>query len=132
VPNGSAKVVLHCKSGRRSADAAGRLVASGRPAGGVYSLKGGIQGWRAAGMKVEEARVPISIMRQVQITAGTTVLVGSILAWLVSPWFLLLTGFFGAGLLFAGASGTCGMATMLAYMPWNKVFRGAACETGKG
>ena len=41
----------------------------------------------------------------------------------MSPWFLILTGFFGAGLLFAGLTGTCGMATMLAYLPWNRVFR---------
>jgi hypothetical protein len=67
-------------------------------------------------------RVPVSIIRQVQLVVGTLVLGTSILAALVSPWFLLLTGFFGAGLVFAGATGTCGMASMLAAMPWNRAF----------
>jgi hypothetical protein len=33
----------------------------------------------------------------------------------------MLTWFVGAGLTFAGISGFCGMARLLAVMPWNKV-----------
>ncbi len=127
-PNG-ARVVLHCRGGTRSADAAARLVAAGRAP--VMHLKGGIEAWKAAGGPVEfNARVPISIMRQVQITVGTLVLATSVLAYLVSPYFLLLTGFFGAGLVFAGTTGMCGMAAVLGLMPWNKAFRtGGACPS---
>ena len=32
----------------------------------------------------------------------------------------LLSGFVGAGLVFAGVSGFCGMARLLAWMPWNR------------
>jgi rhodanese-related sulfurtransferase len=118
------RVVFHCKGGRRAAEAVARARSAGIAE--CLNLKGGIEGWKSAGLPVEfNARVPISIMRQVQITAGSMVLMGSVLAWLVSPWFLVLSGFFGAGLVFAGVSGTCGLAAVLGAMPWN---RGMRCE----
>jgi hypothetical protein len=58
-------------------------------------------------------------MRQVQIIVGTIILACTILAVTVSPWFLVGTGFFGTGLVFAGVSGFCGMAAILGVMPWN-------------
>ncbi len=128
VPTGAdeREVVLHCRGGRRSGEAAARLIAAGR-AGAVH-LTGGIEAWKSAGLPVQRAagRIPISIMRQVQIVVGSMVLLCSLLAWFVSPGFLVLTGFFGAGLLFAGVSGTCGMAVMLSFMPWNRVLRAPA------
>jgi len=39
----------------------------------------------------------------------------------VAPGWIALTWFVGAGLTFAGVSGFCGMARLLAVMPWNKV-----------
>lgn len=123
----AAGVVLHCKSGRRSAEAAARLLNAGR--GTVTHLAGGIEAWKAAGLKVEgNTRAPISIMRQVQITVGLLLLAATALAALVSPWFLVATGFLGAGLVFAGASGFCGMAMVLGAMPWNRSLRvGTSC-----
>jgi hypothetical protein len=56
----------------------------------------------------------------VQIAAGCLVLLGVILANVVSPWFTVLSAFVGAGLVFAGVSGWCGMARLLAVMPWNR------------
>lgn len=41
-------------------------------------------------------------MRQAQIGAGSLTLAGALLGALVSPWFCLLCGLVGAGLLFAG------------------------------
>lgn len=118
-PDNGKTVVLHCKAGRRSAEAAAQLMATGRAE--VTHLKGGLDAWKAAGFPVEaNLKAPIPIMRQVQLVVGITVLAGSFLAWLVSPWFLVLTGFFGAGLLIAGATGTCGLAAMLGLMPWNQ------------
>ena len=69
---------------------------------------------------VVNRKMPISIQRQVQITAGMMVLIGVVLGFVVSPWFFLLSGFVGAGLTFAGVSGTCAMASLLALMPWNR------------
>jgi len=47
-------------------------------------------------------------------------LLGVLLGVTVSPWFLLIPGFMGGGLLFAGASGTCAMATLLGKLPYNR------------
>lgn len=113
------KVVLHCRTGRRSAEAGQKLLDAGFLE--VYHLRGGILAWKEAGCPVESsADAPLDLMRQVQISAGSLVLLGTLLGILVSPWFLLLSGFVGAGLVFAGASGTCGMAMVLARLPWNR------------
>ena len=55
-----------------------------------------------------------------QIVAGTLVLIGALLGWLVSPYFFGVSAFVGAGLTFAGISGFCGMARLLGYLPWNR------------
>jgi hypothetical protein len=56
----------------------------------------------------------------VQIVAGSMALAGALLAWLVSPWFIVLSGFVGAGLMFAGITDTCMMAMMLSKLPYNR------------
>jgi rhodanese-related sulfurtransferase len=127
------KVVLHCRTGMRSADAAQRLLAQGHA--DAYHLEGGLQGWKREGLPTQSSggRAPIGIMRQVQITAGSLVVIGVVLGFLVSPWLFGLSAFVGAGLVFAGVSGTCGMATMLAKMPWNRGLTGArapGCDAG--
>ena len=43
----------------------------------------------------------------------------------VAPAFLALSAFVGAGLVFAGTTGWCGMAKLLAIMPWNRRVRKA-------
>lgn len=112
-------VVYHCRSGMRTAANASRLAAaSDCPA---YLLEGGLDAWRAAGLPVAENRkAPLEIMRQVQITAGALVVLGVVLGTLFQPAFLGLSAFVGAGLMFAGATGWCGMARLLAAMPWNR------------
>jgi hypothetical protein len=62
----------------------------------------------------------MEINRQVQITAGLLILTGVVLGFLVSPVWFGLSGFVGAGLTFAGLSGTCAMARVLMAMPWNQ------------
>lgn len=112
-------VVLHCRSGSRTAANAARLAAAAH--GQVAILEGGIEAWKRAGLPTEvDHRRPIEVMRQVQITAGSLVLAGVLLGILVSPWFLLLAGFVGGGLMLAGVTGWCGMARLLARAPWNR------------
>ncbi len=126
------RIVLHCKGGKRSADAC-RLAASlAGPDRPIYSLTGGIEGWKSAGLPVEvnTSVSGISVMRQVQLVIGLGVLTGSALTWLVHPGFIVVPAFFGAGLTFAGASGTCALATVMGKMPWNKAARGVSCATG--
>jgi rhodanese-related sulfurtransferase len=117
-PKGPA-LIFHCQSGGRTAENAERLGACGVPQ--AYILKGGLSGWKAAGYPTHLDRSkPIELQRQVQIAAGLLILSGLLLAWLVSPLFLGLSAFVGAGLVFAGISGWCGMARLLDLMPWNR------------
>lgn len=115
-----ADVIFTCRSGMRTAGACDRLVA--RVRGDAFVLDGGLNAWAKAGLPVAtNADAPIEIMRQVQIAAGSLVLIGVMLGFLVSPAWFVLAGFVGAGLTFAGISGFCGMARLLMLAPWNRV-----------
>jgi hypothetical protein len=84
-------------------------------------LDGGLDSWKKAGLATKaDRKAPLEIMRQVQITAGSIVVAGAVLAATVSPAFIWLSAFIGAGLVFAGSTGWCGMAKLLAVMPWNR------------
>ncbi|MEB3264213.1 MAG: rhodanese-like domain-containing protein [Synechococcus sp.] len=114
-------LVLVCQSGNRSAQGLQRLLRSGHP-DPVTDLEGGIPAWQQAGFPLRKLRhAPLPLMRQVQIAAGSLVLLGLILSATVAPAWIALTWFVGAGLTFAGISGFCGMARLLALMPWNRV-----------
>lgn len=120
LPDDGRPVVFHCKSGMRTAANAVQL---GTAAGSAraYILEGGIEGWRQAGQPVVADRSqPLEVMRQVQITAGALVLAGVLLGMFVAPRFFGLSAFVGAGLMFAGVTGWCGMANLLRVMPWNR------------
>ncbi len=112
-------VYVICQSGGRAAKACEKLEAAGFE--NVYSIEGGTSAWERAGLPVERGtcRV-ISLERQVRIAAGSFVLLGLALAWAIHPYFLALSAFVGAGLVFAGITDFCGMAILLSKMPWNR------------
>ena len=112
------ELCLICESGKRAALAATRLGESETE--GALVVEGGIAQWKAAGFPTEGEQGVISIERQVRIAAGSLVLAGVMLAAWVHPGFLVLPGFVGAGLMFAGITGACGMGLLLAKMPWNR------------
>lgn len=120
-------VLFHCRTGARTEGHATRLAAKAGQ-GDAFIVAGGLDAWKRAGLPVaEDRRPPIEVMRQVQIAAGGMMLLGLAFGTMVHPWFLALSAFVGAGLVFAGATGTCGMATLLRRMPWNR--RGPAAGT---
>jgi len=113
------QAIFHCKSGMRTDSNCARLAQ--HVEGDAYMLEGGLDAWRAHGLPTaKDRKAPLEINRQVQITAGSLVLLGVILGWLITPAFFGLSAFIGAGLMFAGISGWCGMANVLAIMPWNR------------
>lgn len=123
VDEGARQVIFHCKSGNRTAVNASKLAAA--TACDAFILEGGIEAWKQAGLPVaRDTRRPIEMQRQVQIIAGSLVVAGIGLSQFVAPGFLALSAFVGTGLVFAGVSGWCGMAKVLAVMPWNR--RGTA------
>ena len=112
-------IIFMCRSGMRTGSNAGRL-GTCHP-GEAFLLDGGLQAWSSAGLPVEEDRSqPLEMMRQVQIAAGSLVVLGVILGLTLAPGWFALSGFVGAGLVFAGTTGWCGMAHLLALMPWNR------------
>ncbi|QGM80290.1 rhodanese family protein [Otariodibacter oris] len=113
-------LIFHCKSGIRTKNAIPTFekLANGRD---FYILEGGIEGWKKAGFSTNfDRKQPLEMMRQVHLSAGSLVLLGAILGYSVSPAFYLICAFVGAGLITSGATGFCGMAKLLSFMPWNK------------
>lgn len=112
------KLVVLCRSGRRSEDAARRLAAMGfrdvSVVSGGLSCCPGLEKGPGGAWALE---------RQVRMAAGSLVLLGLVLSWAVHPAFALLSAGIGAGLVYSAATDTCGMAMMLARMPWNKARR---------
>ncbi len=103
----------------RTAGACERLAA--RVEGDAYVLDGGLDAWSKTGLPVEENRkAPLEINRQVQIAAGLLILTGVVLGFLVAPGWFGISAFVGAGLTFAGLTGTCAMARLLMLAPWNR------------
>ena len=72
----------------------------------------------------------ISLERQVRIVAGFLVLAGTLLGIFLHSGFLFISGFVGAGLVFAGITDICGMGMLLARMPWNQI-RNKNCAGAK-
>jgi rhodanese-related sulfurtransferase len=120
LPRPSGKtLVLMCNSGNRTRQAAAGPLAE---VPDLVELGGGLQAWKRAGLPLATDRsAPLPIMRQVQITAGALVLLGLLLALLLSPWFALISAFVGAGLILAGLTGFCGMAELLQRLPYNRL-----------
>lgn len=112
-------VIFMCRTGNRTGVNCGRLAA--RVTDTAYVLDGGLEAWKAAGLPtIANRQAPLELMRQVQIAAGGLILLGAALGLTVHPGFWGLAAFVGAGLLTAGVTGFCGMARLLAVMPWNR------------
>lgn len=108
-----------CRSGSRGKQACEKLLAAGLT--NVVNVEGGTLACEGAGLPVVRGKKTISLERQVRIAAGFLVLVGAVLSLTVHPYCVGISAFVGAGLMFAGITDTCGMAMMLARMPWNQV-----------
>jgi glyoxylase-like metal-dependent hydrolase (beta-lactamase superfamily II)/rhodanese-related sulfurtransferase len=115
-------IVLICRTGARARLAAAELMSFR-----ARVLDGGILAWQQAGHPVVVGKAHISLERQVRIAAGALACVGGALAVAASRWFALVPAFVGAGLVYAGITDRCGMAMLLAKLPYN---RGAANDAG--
>jgi hypothetical protein len=111
-------IYVICGSGSRGAKACEWFNSAGYS--NVVNVDGGTQAWEEAGLPVVRGKKAISLERQVRIAAGSLVLIGAVLGFFVHPSLIGLSAFVGAGLVFAGVTDTCGMAMVLARLPWNK------------
>ncbi|MDA0997816.1 MAG: rhodanese family protein [Proteobacteria bacterium] len=110
--------IFYCASGTRTMLNSARIDDAGFSQ--AYGIDGGLNGWSKAGLPVDGAAGGLDIQRQVQLVVGILVLASAGLGFWVSPYFLAVTAFIGCGLIMAGATGFCGMALIIAKMPWNR------------
>ncbi len=116
-PTGDGPLYVICRSGGRGRQACQKLQSAGLSA---VNVEGGTTAWVAAGLPVTRSGAKLmSLERQVRIGAGSLVLLGILLGYLLHPAFYALSGLVGAGLVFSGVTDWCGMAMLLARMPWN-------------
>lgn len=116
----AAPLVIVCEAGKRAEIVAGWLADENQDELSV--LDGGTKAWRTAGYPlVSCAPCRWTLERQVRLIAGIIVLLGTVLSVLVNAKWVYLAMFIGAGLTFAGATNICGMAILLAKMPWNSI-----------
>jgi rhodanese-related sulfurtransferase len=121
-----APLFVLCQAGGRATRAASVLCSAGVP---CSVIEGGLDAWKAAGLPVVFGKSKVlPLMRQVQIVIGLVSGVGSALAVWKHPFFGLIPMAMGAGLVFAGVSGTCGLALLMARMPWNRGTQGSSAS----
>ncbi len=114
----SRPLFLTCQSGLRAEQAAQRLRHAGFD--NVYLVDGGTDAWAKAGLPMQRCGSAISLERQVQIAIGTLLLLKVAFGFTVNELFFAAIPLIGAGLIFAGLTRWCGMARLIAMMPWNK------------
>lgn len=115
--------ILVCRSGTRARQAEQALRQAELPR--LHVLDGGLTAWEVRGLPINRGRQRWSLERQVRGLAGTLVLAGVVGGWLVWPPLTLLAAAVGGGLAFSALTDTCGMALLLAKLPYN---RDATCE----
>ena len=110
-------VVLVCESGVRSEEACQKLAATG--CGNAQVLDGGIMSWAEINGDLIYGEARWAMDRQVRLTAGSLVVLGVLLDFVV-PGLRFLALFVGAGLVFSAVTNTCTMALGLAKLPYNR------------
>ena len=114
------KVVINCQRGARGTAACQKLHADLTDAE-LYNLEGGISAWIDAGFPVTgQQACQMPLIQQTQIAVGIWILVSVALTLTISPFFSLLAAIPGAGLIYAGLTGACGLTNLIALLPWNK------------
>ncbi len=113
-----APIYLICASGARAEQASARLQAQGMNR--LVLVAGGTEAWARQRLPLHRASRLPSLERQTQIALGALILVLLAKASLLHPVFYALVGLMGAGLLVAGITGRCGIAALMARMPWNR------------
>lgn len=120
------EIVVMCRSGRRAqlvCDQIRGMNLKNR----IAPYEGGILEWKSQGNPTVTGRsFQFPILRQVQMIAGCLILISVVLAWFKDIRFIAIAAAIGTGLTIAGTTGFCGMAHLLAWMPWNKTNRNAS------
>lgn len=117
-PGSDQTLYITCHAGPRAARAAERLKQSGYT--NIALVEGGTQRWEQSGLPLQRCGSAISLERQVQIAIGSLLILKVFLGYGVHELFFAVAAVIGAGLVFAGITRWCGMAQLIARMPWNR------------
>jgi rhodanese-related sulfurtransferase len=113
-------IVLHCKSGTRSANAVEKILKENSNVD-IKTLDGGIEAYAKSGFSTIKSKQNIlSLERQTQIAIGLIIITSMLLGFIFTKKLYFLTFFVGLGLVFAGISGTCFLGILISKAPWNK------------
>lgn len=123
-PAAGREVPIHliCASGQRAQTAAEQLRSQGLT--NLVVVDGGTEAWASQRLPVRQMSTLPSVARQTQIAIGVLLLAALAKGALLHPVFYVLIGLLGGGLVFAGITGSCGLAAVLARMPWNRTTNG--------
>ncbi|MCG7913068.1 MAG: rhodanese-like domain-containing protein [Candidatus Thiodiazotropha weberae] len=116
---GQDSINLTCKSGFRAEQAADKLLGSGYQ--NLVLVEGGTDGWEKSGLPIKRCTGVISLERQVQIVLGSILLTKVVFGFALHELFFLAGALIGAGLIMAGITRWCGMAKLVAMLPWNRM-----------
>ncbi len=109
---------LLCKTGFRAQQAAERLGKAGYR--NLALVEGGTKAWEEAGLPMQRCVKALALERQVQIAIGVLLLLKVMLGFTLHELFFAATALVGTGLIVAGTTRWCGMAHLVAWMPWNR------------
>ena len=109
---------LTCHAGKRAEKAAQALREAGVEH--IALVQGGTEAWQKAGLPVNKCDSALSLERQVQIAVGSLLILKVFFGFTVHELFFVAGAAIGAGLITAGITRWCGMAQLMARMPWNR------------
>jgi rhodanese-related sulfurtransferase len=113
-------LLIYCQKGARGKNACEKLL-SENPNLNVYNISGGIEHWQQSGFDTQKGSSNmLPLDRQVQLSIGIMLIVFSALSLTLSTAFVWAVALIGMGLFIAGSTGFCGLARIVAMMPWNQ------------
>ncbi|MBL4590164.1 MAG: rhodanese-like domain-containing protein [Alphaproteobacteria bacterium] len=116
-------ILFQCLKGTRGQMACERIQGVEYCQNKLVNIEGGIEAWKQHGLPVigvRESLPKISMFRQIQMIVGLLVVISVLVGFMGLTLAFVFTGVLGGMLFFAGISGWCGLAIVLAKMPWNK------------
>lgn len=112
--------IIYCQKGGRGKNACEKLL-SENPNLSLFNISGGIESWQEEGFDITKGKKSVlPLDRQVQLSISTLLLVFSVFTLTVSSKFIWPIIFIATGLFIAGSTGFCGLARLIAQMPWNQ------------
>ncbi len=117
------EVTFMCRSGSRAHQACEQAKGLGYNDTHTYRVyDGGLVKWKQNNLPLMQktGKSPLPLMRQMQIIMGLLFVIFASLGAFLNPMFSTVTILFGFGLFFAGYTGDCAVAGLLARAPWNK------------